>query len=122
MPNLVHEELGVVHLDVKPDNILLDNSNTAKLGDFGSAKKLDSLKTYQSLRTSGTALYYPPESFSEEASSPDKHDLVPMAKARDVWALGCTLFILLFGELPFPTKGTREDLKRSIQNTTYPPC
>ncbi|OHV06300.1 serine/threonine-protein kinase [Mycobacterium talmoniae] len=89
---------GVLHRDVKPDNILLeqDRSNRAGrvlLADFGIAKAL--AETSHLTRTGmlvASLQYAAPEQFDGEA----------LDERTDVYALGCTLFHLLTGRPPYP--------------------
>lgn len=82
-----HDE-GVVHRDVKPDNLLLDADDRSLLSDFGIAED-----TIRELIAVGH-VYVPhvaPEVLSGAPSSP----------ASDVFAMGCTLYRLLTGKRPF---------------------
>ena len=75
-------ERGVIHRDIKPHNILLDENGHAKVTDFGIARALD---TTQATRTGyflGTALYSSPEQLQG-------HKVTPKS---DVYSLGATLY------------------------------
>jgi serine/threonine-protein kinase len=90
---------GVVHCDLKPDNIMLAHSGTAKLTDFGLAKIFGGADV-GSGRTVGTPPFMAPELF----------DGTENTTAADVFALGATYYMLLTGETPFPAK-TMEQLR-----------
>ena len=86
-------ERGVVHLDVKDENIILDRQSlTVKLIDFGAAMELEEgeYTVYD-----GTQVYAPPEWFLERRFD---------GKALTVWSLGVLLFNLKNGDVPFETK------------------
>ena len=84
---LYMREQGVIHRDVKPDNILFCN-NYAKLGDFGVAKFAEDV---QNDAGTGTPLFMAYESFIGEYTY-----------ATDVYALGVTLYVAYTGNTPFP--------------------
>jgi len=84
--------VGVVHCDVKPDNILLlyqDDSLCVKVIDYGVARLLDEPHTRDGT-IAGTPSYMPPEQWHGE----------PTPKS-DVYALACMLYELLVGDQPF---------------------
>ncbi|MCX4098110.1 serine/threonine-protein kinase [Nocardia sp. alder85J] len=88
---------GVLHRDVKPANILLARSprERAVLTDFGIAKVVnESWKLTETSNVVATFQYAAPERFT----APDSVD-----RRADVYALGCTLYYMLTGELPYPT-------------------
>ena len=83
-------EHGVVHRDVKPDNVWLAADGSAGLGDFGIAAAVDdSVRTIGGV--TGTPYYQPPE----QAAG------VPPQPHGDLYALGATLWELLCGRPPF---------------------
>jgi serine/threonine-protein kinase len=87
-----HEQ-GLVHRDVKPQNILLNGDGRAKVTDFGIARtvEVDGGMT-QTGTVLGTSNYIAPEQASGQ----------PVDAHSDVYALGVVLYELLAGEVPFP--------------------
>ncbi|HEV2711665.1 MAG TPA: serine/threonine-protein kinase, partial [Gaiellaceae bacterium] len=100
---------GLVHRDVKPANVLLAVGDHAYLTDFGLSRHLRSTSgPTASGRWVGTADYVAPEQI--RGGHVD-------ARA-DVYALGCVLFFLLTGEVPFPRL---DDEARLWAHLTEPP-
>jgi serine/threonine-protein kinase len=86
-------ERGILHRDVKADNILVTAAGEAKLADFGVATAVG----LERLTRTG-ALIGTPSHMAPEQVTGDRGTLGP---ATDVWALGVTLYHQLTGELPF---------------------
>ena len=86
---------GILHRDIKPKNILVDNHREPKLVDFGIALRFESSAEREGLRadTTGTPGYMAPEVALHR----------PYTRSADVYGLGATLYCLLTrGELPIP--------------------
>ncbi len=91
---------GVAHRDMKPDTISMDTAGTPYSADFGVSSTL--IKDKPTVSTvEGTALCMPPERFSAE-------QLKVNAFAADVWSLGVTLYMVLFGLPPFSGSNFQE--------------
>jgi eukaryotic-like serine/threonine-protein kinase len=86
-------EHGVVHRDVKPQNVLLNGDGRAKVTDFGIARSLDVDHGMTLTGTViGTSSYIAPEQASGRS----------VDERTDIYSLGVVLFELLTGDVPFP--------------------
>ncbi len=83
---------GILHSDIKPENILLNESGVAKLADFGTAEAVNrTLTPEQAREVLGTIAYLAPEVLQGANATP----------AADVYSLGLTLYEMMLGRLPF---------------------
>ena len=103
--------IGVIHHDIKPDNILINGNNQFVITDFGISVKFrstlrrNSSRDVQKNMTGGAISYMAPEMFTESAES---------VNATDIWALGATLYELMTGNLPFFGQGGIMQLKGAV--------
>jgi eukaryotic-like serine/threonine-protein kinase len=82
---------GVVHRDVKPQNVLLTTLGDVKVADFGIARAVDASTTSGSSLIFGTASYMSPEQAKGE----------PVGPRSDLYSLGVVLYEMLTGEVPY---------------------
>jgi eukaryotic-like serine/threonine-protein kinase len=102
-----HEQ-GLVHRDVKPQNVILNGDGRAKVTDFGIARSLDVQGVTQSGTVLGTSNYIAPEQASGKQ----------VDRTTDVYSLGVVLFELLSGEVPFPGESF---VAVAMQHVSEPP-
>jgi serine/threonine-protein kinase len=84
-------ERGLVHRDVKPQNVLLNDDGQAKVTDFGIARSLDVQGVTQTGTVLGTSDYIAPEQARGQRVDPK----------TDIYSLGTVLYELLVGDVPF---------------------
>ncbi|KAF8882005.1 kinase-like domain-containing protein [Infundibulicybe gibba] len=99
----------ILHRDLKPDNVFLDENNTVKLGDFGLSKALAQASfanTYV-----GTPYYMSPELMQEKSYD----------SKSDIWSLGCLIYELCALKPPFHEAKTHAELSIFIRNGRIPP-
>ena len=102
---------GLVHRDVKPANILLENGVArVKITDFGLARPVDDGSLTQPGLIPGTPAFMSPEQAAGE----------PLDHRSDLFSLGSVLYALCTGRAPFRASGSHAVLKRVIEDTPRP--
>jgi WD40 repeat protein/serine/threonine protein kinase len=108
---------GIVHRDIKPSNLMLDATGTVRVLDLGLARVASAYDPFGQAGESavtkagtymGTADYVAPEQ-AEDSHGADHR--------ADIYSLGCTLYYLITGEVPFPAKTI---LKRMMAHAERP--
>lgn len=105
---------GILHRDIKPNNILLTTEGEPLLTDFGLARLVEKESTVtRTMAVLGTPSYMSPE----QASGQTRH----LSTAADVWGLGAVLYELLTGRPPFAGGTTMETIRQVLEKEPSPP-
>ena len=102
---------GVVHRDVKPANVMVDEDGSVWLGDFGVAHLQGDPKLTASGIIVGTSWYMSPEQASGGDSGPE----------TDLWGLGATMYYAVEGEAPFERASSLAALAAVVNEPPRPP-
>lgn len=89
---IVHSQ-GVVHRDIKPDNLLVSEDDILKVVDFGVSEMFEKKGDMMIAKSAGSPAFLPPELCG-------KHGEVS-GQAVDIWSMGISLYCLRYGKIPF---------------------
>lgn len=98
----------IIHQDIKPANVLIDDNGNYAITDFGISAEMGGTDIDSEDGSGGTFAYMAPERFVEGT---------PPMPESDIWALGATLYEVIDGDTPFGNDGG----SRQLKNTAIPP-
>lgn len=116
--------LGIIHRDIKLENIFIDSRGDVKFGDFGLTMSIHQEKAISPV---GTVEYMAPEvicipTVDQVANgSVDPTTIVPHTEKADIWSLGVTIYELVTGHLPVPGKHKDEIKGNVLKGKLLPP-
>lgn len=103
-------EAGLVHRDVKPENIILGRDGRARVADFGLVRELSGSRLTRSQHVLGTPAFCPPEQARGET----------VDRRGDVYALGAVLYAMLSGRPPYAGEVPAAVLARLLSDSPAP--
>ncbi len=108
------EENNLIHRDIKPDNIMIDQEGRAKLCDLGLAKPVvgDNANLTQTNISIGTPYYMSPEQITDEND---------VSIQTDIYSLGATLYHVLTGQVPYDGDHSTAVMTSHITDDLVPP-
>ncbi|MHC4600308.1 MAG: bifunctional serine/threonine-protein kinase/formylglycine-generating enzyme family protein [Planctomycetota bacterium] len=103
---------GIVHRDIKPDNIMLNNDGRIQVADFGLARDVEASSSLSgSGEIVGTPYYI----------SPEQIDCQDVDSRADIYSLGATIYHLITGKRPFEGATPMEVLLKHVNEKLVPP-
>jgi len=109
-------EAGLVHRDIKPQNLFVTKEGTVKLLDFGVAMAVSEVAGEDTIRQRGFAIFGTPEYMAPEQVAGE-----PVDGRCDIYALGCVLYQLLTGSCPFEGTSGVAIMGRQLRETAELP-
>ncbi|HEV3205093.1 MAG TPA: serine/threonine-protein kinase [Gemmataceae bacterium] len=111
---LIHaHNQGLIHRDIKPDNIMVSSSGIVKIADLGLVKELDGdLNLTRTGRGLGTPHFMAPEQFRNAKNATIQ---------CDIYSLGATLYMMVTGQMPFAGSSPLDAFMKKMNNDLPPP-
>lgn len=109
--NYAHQR-GMIHRDIKPQNILIEASGDVYLSDFSLAVLLTSSQSFDPQTTTGTAYYMPPEQAAGQA----------LDYRADIYAIGATLYEMCTGRRPYEGSNWADIVVKVLSEDPPLPC
>lgn len=106
--------INMIHRDVKPKNVMINNDGVVKLADMGLARETSDIKAAKSEqgKAFGTPYYIAPEQIRGEVNIDGR---------ADIYALGATLYHMVTGRVPFEAETPSEVMKKHLKEEIVPP-
>ncbi len=105
-------DLGIIHRDIKPQNIIINKEGVVKILDFGVAKLTRSTDITREYETMGTVYYMSPDQLMGEEAD----------QSVDIWSLGVVMYEMLTAQLPFKHDSMQETMDAIVDANPIPPC
>ncbi len=102
------QEEGVIHRDLKPQNVLIGKNGRVAIADFGLAKSLEAVSLTEAGKVIGTPHYMSPEQVKG----------IPLDHRTDIYSLGIILYEMLTGRLPFTGSSPFEVMMQRLNRPT----
>lgn len=109
----------LIHRDIKPQNIMIEEGNNVRLIDFGVSKIAEKTAT-ATANCLGTTSYMAPENFDVDLDNPENPRPIQISPKADVWSVGCLISELFSGAIPWGLKNNLAIERKLTCKAAYP--